>query len=43
MFEARTIADMEGEECIQHSHLIEALSYRAMDRLLRHLTEAVAI
>ena len=40
---ARTIADMEGEACIQHQHLIEALSYRAMDRLLRHLTEAVSI
>jgi len=40
---ARTIADMEGEELIQHQHLLEALSYRAMDRLLRHLTGAVAI
>jgi magnesium chelatase family protein len=28
---------------IQHEHIIEALSYRAMDRLLRHLTDAVAI
>jgi len=40
---ARTIADIEGNEHIQHKNLIEALSYRAMDRLLRHLTEAVTI
>ncbi|WP_448212453.1 YifB family Mg chelatase-like AAA ATPase [Colwellia sp. MEBiC06753] len=40
---ARTLADMESCEQISHSHLIEALSYRAMDRILRHLTEAVAI
>jgi magnesium chelatase family protein len=40
---ARTLADMEGAENIAHEHLIEALSYRAMDRILRHLTDAVAI
>ena len=39
---ARTIADMAGAENIGHAHIIEALSYRAMDRILRHLTEAVA-
>ena len=39
---ARTIADMEGNLEISHKNLIEALSYRAMDRLLRHLTSAVA-
>jgi len=40
---ARTIADMGQITNIQHEHIIEALSYRAMDRLLRHLTDAVAI
>ncbi|WP_281559188.1 YifB family Mg chelatase-like AAA ATPase [Thalassomonas sp. RHCl1] len=40
---ARTLADMEGCENIKHEHLIEALSYRAMDRLLRHLTDAVSV
>lgn len=40
---ARTIADMEAKPSIQHSHIIEALSYRAMDRLLRHLTQAVSV
>ncbi len=39
---ARTIADMEAEEHIMHQHLIEALSYRAMDRILRHLTESLS-
>ncbi|GLX78402.1 ATP-dependent protease [Thalassotalea insulae] len=39
---ARTLADIEGERVIQHAHLIEALSYRAMDRILRHLTDAVS-
>ena len=38
---ARTIADLAGDETIEHSHLIEALSYRAMDRILRHLTETI--
>lgn len=40
---ARTLADMEGAEHIGNEHLIEALSYRAMDRILRHLTDAIAI
>jgi len=40
---ARTLADMGGSEQILHEHLTEALSYRAMDRLLRHLTGSVAV
>ena len=40
---ARTIADMAGQEHIDKQHLIEALFYRAMDRILRHLTDSVAI
>lgn len=40
---ARTLADMEGEQDISHQHLVEALSYRAMDRLLRHLTGSVSL
>ncbi|MDP7592807.1 MAG: YifB family Mg chelatase-like AAA ATPase [Litorilituus sp.] len=40
---ARTIADMEAVTNIGHKHLVEALSYRAMDRLLRHLTQSVAV
>jgi magnesium chelatase family protein len=40
---ARTLADMEQSKDIGHKHLIEALSYRAMDRLLRHLTGAIAV
>ena len=40
---ARTLADMEATVEIEHKHLIEALSYRAMDRLLRHLTQSVAV
>jgi len=34
---ARTIADLAGEEKVQRQHLNEALSYRAIDRLLIHL------
>ena len=40
---ARTLADMEGVSKIKNQHLVEALSYRAMDRILRHLTESVAV
>ena len=29
---ARTIADIEGEERIQKKHLLEAISYRSLDR-----------
>lgn len=34
---ARTIADLEESEKIERRHLQEALSYRAIDRLLLHL------
>lgn len=34
---ARTIADLAGEAQISRAHLSEALGYRAMDRLMRHL------
>lgn len=30
---ARTIADLEGQKCIQSHHLAEALQFRALDRL----------
>lgn len=40
---ARTLADMEALENIERKHLTEALSYRAMDRILRHLTEAISL
>ncbi|PKG81450.1 ATP-dependent protease [Colwellia sp. 75C3] len=40
---ARTLADMENTPNICHKHLVEALSYRAMDRLLRHLMSAVSV
>lgn len=38
---ARTLADLENCTEIMNKHLVEALSYRAMDRLLKHLTSAV--
>ena len=34
---SRTIADLAGEEALTRSHLLEALSYRGMDRMLIHL------
>lgn len=34
---ARTIADLGESEKIERRHLQEALSYRAIDRLLMHL------
>jgi magnesium chelatase family protein len=40
---ARTLADMGDSENILHQHLVEALSYRAMDRLLRHLTSSIVL
>ena len=40
---ARTLADMEALENIERKHLTEALSYRAMDRILRHLTDAITL
>ena len=40
---ARTLADIDNQKDIGHEHIIEALSYRAMDRLFRHLTNAVAV
>lgn len=38
---ARTIADLAGEENLQRQHLNEALSYRAIDRLLIHLQKSL--
>ncbi len=35
---ARTIADLNGEAQIARSHIAEALGYRSMERLLRHLS-----
>ncbi|MGB0936127.1 MAG: YifB family Mg chelatase-like AAA ATPase [Colwellia sp.] len=40
---ARTIADMDKSKDIDKAHLIEALSYRAMDRLLKHLTSSITV
>ena len=34
---ARTIADLSAQECIHRTHLCEALSYRALDRLIQSL------
>lgn len=39
---SRTIADLNEEKNIEKSHLLEALSYRAMDRLLLHLQQQVS-
>lgn len=39
---ARTIADLEQQETIRREHLQEALSYRAIDRLLIHLQNMLA-
>ncbi|MDG2393710.1 MAG: ATP-binding protein, partial [Thalassotalea sp.] len=39
---ARTIADMNNVEDIAREHIIEALSYRAMDRLIQHLTASLS-
>jgi len=39
---ARTIADLGGDAQISRPHLAEALGYRAMDGLLRHLNAQVS-
>ena len=39
---ARTIADVERCNEIERQHLQEALSYRAIDRLLLHLQKLLA-
>lgn len=39
---ARTIADLDEEKHIMRSHLQEALSYRAVERLLAHLQKMMA-
>lgn len=39
---SRTIADLNEEKNIEKLHLLEALSYRAMDRLLLHLQQQVS-
>lgn len=36
---ARTIADLAGDHTIDRPHLLEALSYRAFDKLLRYLRD----
>ncbi|WP_455426220.1 YifB family Mg chelatase-like AAA ATPase [Dryocola sp. LX212] len=38
---ARTIADLQEVEKIRREHLLEALSYRAIDRMLIHLQQLV--
>jgi len=40
---ARTLADMEEADMIANTHITEALSYRAMDRILKHLTQQVSM
>ncbi|MDQ6192005.1 hypothetical protein M3O75_26380 [Klebsiella pneumoniae] len=39
---ARTIADLAEVEEIERCHLQEALSYRAIDRMLNHLQKMMA-
>ena len=40
---ARTLADIDNTEDIVHKHIIEALSYRAMDRIFQYLTASIAL
>ncbi|WP_265498185.1 YifB family Mg chelatase-like AAA ATPase [Providencia rustigianii] len=39
---SRTIADLDSSSDIQKKHLLEALGYRAMDKLLLHLQKQVS-
>ena len=39
---SRTIADLTGSQAIERAHLLEALSYRVMDKLLLHLQKQVS-
>lgn len=39
---ARTIADLQNTDNIEKPHLLEALGYRAMDKLLLHLQKQVS-
>jgi magnesium chelatase family protein len=39
---ARTIADLEGDEEVNRTHLLEALGYRAMDRLLIEISRSIS-
>ncbi|GLR07426.1 ATP-dependent protease [Mixta theicola] len=38
---SRTIADLAEEEVLSRSHLLEALSYRGMDRMMAHLHKSL--
>ena len=38
---SRTIADLAAEEALNRSHLLEALSYRGMDRMMAHLHKSL--
>lgn len=38
---SRTIADLAEEETLSRAHLMEALSYRGMDRMLAHLHKSL--
>ncbi len=39
---SRTIADLNASEHIERAHLLEALGYRTMDKLLLHLQKQVS-
>ncbi|MGD8108633.1 YifB family Mg chelatase-like AAA ATPase [Pantoea sp. FN0302] len=38
---SRTIADLAGQERLSRAHLLEALSYRGMDRMMAHLHKSL--